>query len=1130
MLPLQVIHPHRETLMNNESNYDLLIRKIDEFIRKYYKNQLVRGSLLTLAALGGFFLTLNILEYFSWFNPPTRTVFFYSFVGIAAIILTVYVIIPLLKFSKLGNVISHEQAAKIIGIHFGEVQDALLNTLQLRQMSGDESLSRELIEAGINQKIVRLNPIRFADAVDLKHNRKYLRYALPPLLVIIAVLLISPAFITEPSNRILHYGKVFEKPAPFTIEILNKELKAVQQEDFTLQIKLSGEQIPAGLYIQTGGSKYAMSRQNSILFNYTFRNLQKNARFVITSDPYNSREYVINVLPKPIILSFSIDADYPDYTGRKPETFENTGDLTVPAGTRLNWKFYTRDTKSLIFRFNEQTHVLKASGSNSVGFGSRLLTVTQYSVLAENEFITDAQDSLSYRILVIPDLYPSISAEEYKDSIFDNRLYFKGTIKDDYGFTKLAFRFRLKSRQADDFGEEQTLEIPIERAGLQQQFYYFKDLSTLSLTPGDEISYWFEVWDNDGVNGSKSSRSPSRNFRVPTLDEIQAMAEKQSDDIKNKMEQSIRQTKQLQRQIEDMQKKMVEKKDIGWQEKQQLQQMMDKQNMLQKQVENIKQENELKNMRENRYREPDPVLLEKQQKLEQLFNDILPEEIKKMYEELQKLVDQIDKNKVNQVLEKMKTDNKDLEKMLDRNLELFKQLEFEKKMQETIDKMDKLSEEQDKLAGETDKASKEQSDELKKKQDDLNSQFDKLKEDIKELERKNAELEDPNQLQSTEKDQRDIDNDMQNSSQELNQKQTKSASKSQKNASQKMKELSQKLQEMMDQSDEEQDSEDEESMRQILDNLLKISFRQEEIMGSLNKINPMNPRYLKIIESQKNLKDDIKVVEDSLYAVAKRQAAIKPFVFREIKTIDQNMNDAMESLVARVPEVAKSKQQFVMTSVNNLALMIAESMQDMKQNMQSKGKGKAKATAKMQGGKGSQKMKSMRELQEKLNQQLQQMKDGMGKPNPQGKQGQQKMSEQLARMAAEQEALRKQLQQFGEEMQNQGTGMDKTIKEMMQQMEQTETDIVNKKISRETLLRQQEIVTRMLESEKAQLQRELDEKRESHEGKDIFMNNPKRFFEYKKLKGEETEMIQTIPPGFKPFYKKKAGEYFISFQ
>ena len=107
-----------------------------------------------------------------------------------------------------------------------------------------------------------------------------------------------------------------------------------------------------------------------------------------------------------------------------------------------------------------------------------------------------------------------------------------------------------------------------------------------------------------------------------------------------------------------------------------------------------------------------------------------------------------------------------------------------------------------------------------------------------------------------------------------------------------------------------------------------------------------------------------------------------------------------------------------------------------------------------------------------------QLEDGRGMGGKTSKEGQ-AISEQFSRLAAEQEALRKIMQQYGEEMKKEGVGNDGNISEMMKKMEQTETELVNKMINNETLKRQQEILTRLLESEKAEKERELDEKRES---------------------------------------------------
>ena len=84
-------------------------------------------------------------------------------------------------------------------------------------------------------------------------------------------------------------------------------------------------------------------------------------------------------------------------------------------------------------------------------------------------------------------------------------------------------------------------------------------------------------------------------------------------------------------------------------------------------------------------------------------------------------------------------------------------------------------------------------------------------------------------------------------------------------------------------------------------------------------------------------------------------------------------------------------------------------------------------------------------------------------------------------------------------------------------------------ITQETIRRQQEIVTRLLESEKAEREREMDEQRQSNEAKSDNYRNLSQFIEYKKIKQKETELLKTIPPSLNPFYKTKVNEYFNNF-
>ncbi|MEI6575723.1 MAG: DUF4175 family protein [Bacteroidota bacterium] len=1107
-------------------NYTILIQKLDEFIRKYYRNKLLRGAILLSGIFLGTYLITAGIEYYSHLEPKARTFLFYSYVLINSGLLTYLVLLPLFQLYHIGKIISHDQAAEIIGKHFSDIQDRLINTLQLRRLRDYDPTHAELIEASIEQKISHLKPIPFQRAIDLKKNSRYIPYALPPLLIILILLLAAPSFITGPTTRLIHHNVYYEKPVPFKIEILNKSLKAVQQGDFQLDISVSGEEIPLNLFIEYGNAQFRLVKESNILYHYHFNNLQNNVLFQISAEDFRTKEYELTVLPRPIVLNFEIELIYPHYTHKTNDVLENTGDVLVPFGTLIQWRFYTRDTKELILRFKDKVQKLEQKGTNTFTYASSFREGQTYSVTTYNEFLKN-QDSLSYAINIIPDLYPSITVEEFKDSIYDKRLYFKGMIKDDYGFTKLRFNYRIL-KGSDSLNTSNIINydtIGINSTVTQQQYFHFFDLAKLAMVPGDGLEYYFEVWDNDEVSGNKSSRTQKMFFKSPTLQELSEKREKSSKQMKDEMDEAIKDAQKLKKIVEDLQQKMVDKKELGWQEKKQLQDMLNLQQNLQDKVEKMQKENKNNTLRDEQYRTQEERILDKQKQLEDLFREVMSDDMKKTMEEMQKMMDKLDKNKLSEMLDKVQLNSEDLEKQLDRNLEIYKQLELEKKMGETKEKLDSLQKDQEKLSEESLKKDADNKD-LEKKQDDLNKEFEEISEDMKDLQEKNKELEEPKTMENTDEKQQDIKNDMKNSSESLKNKKNKKAAQSQKNAAQKMKEMSQKMDQMM-QGMEGKDMEDDlKSMRQILENLIQVSFNQESLMLNIGKTKTYDPQYVKLIKDEKNLKDDLQMIEDSLFALSKRQASLKPLINREISAINQNVDKVLEEMTERRTPTAVEKQQLVMTGVNNLALLLQEAKDQMQQQqMEMKGGGKS-GCGKGKKGEGSP---SMKKLQEALNKQMEdakkQMEKGPGKPGP----GQPSQSEEFARMAAQQQAIRKQLQELRDEMAKEGKsagGMNKAL----QDMEETETDLVNKRITQQTLMRQKEILTRLLESENAQKEREKEERRESTEAKNQNFSNPKDFFEYTKLKSRETELLKTVPPTLNSFYKNKVSLYFYNFE
>ncbi|MCE3229476.1 MAG: hypothetical protein K0S32_4027 [Bacteroidetes bacterium] len=1177
--------------MENKEN--ILINKLDEFIRKYYKNQLIKGVIYSTGILLASFLSVVLIEYFGEFDTTFRTILFFAFLIATLSVLGVYIIVPLLKLNKIGSIISYDQAANIIGSHFSNVQDKLLNVLQLQNnkaLGGSE----DLMMASINQKISELKPVPFVSAIDLSDNKKYLKYTLPVLFVFTSIYIIWPQIINKSTSRLVNYSTYYEKEMPFKFEIQNKDLQALQMQDYKLDVKITGSEVPAEVFININGIEYKLEKENNITFNYTFKNLQANTDFQLSAAGYDSKKFTLSVLPKPSLLQFNLQLVYPAYLNKQNETVSNSGDLQIPQGTKVNWVFNTRNTDNLQLRFADSTVYPVRNTENQFNFSRRFLLSNNYTLKASNQFVKAAPDSVNYSINVIPDQYPTINVSEKVDSLNPKNVYFSGQIKDDYGFNHLGFYFKKYGTDSTGKATETSGSFPIHvnREQVSQTYFYYLDASQFNLLPGDKIEYFFEVSDNDGVNGSKSAKTQLMTFKAPTKDEINENTSKNNTEIKKDLEESIKKAKQLQKDVNDLAKKINDKKQLGYEEKKKLEDLIKKQNELKNKIEEIKQENQQNNQQQNEFSQTDESIMEKQKQLEQLFENVMTPEMKKLFDELNKMLDKLDKNDVQQKLEELKLSNKDIEKELDRNLQTFKQLEVEQKMQQAIEKLEELKNKENDLNKETEnkdnkkqetgdkkqetgnkkdpenkdnkkqetgdkkqdsKSKEDKAKELEKKQDDIKKEFDKLKEDLKELDKKNSELEQPNALPKTEEKSNEISKDMQNSSQQLNQNNKKGASKSQKDAGQKMQEMQDAMSAAMEAMEKEQEEENAAALRQILENLLNLSFAQEELVNTLPKTRVDNPQYTKIPQIQNKLKDDSKIIEDSLLALSKRAPKISALVNREISAINMNMEKTVKALADRNTGEGTMRMQSTMTSVNNLALLLNEALEQMQQQMKQQqqnskpGSGKCKKPGSGSGKKPSSQpsMPNMRQLQEQLNQQLQQLKDAMEKgqkpgDKPGDKKGQKPgsgmgqngntgssmmpgNSEQLAKMAAQQEALRRQMQSLMDKMKNKGKNPGGDIADMM---EQTEKDIVNKQISNETMKRQQEILSRLLESEKAEREREQDEQRKSNEAKNQNLSNPGQFLEYKRLKEKEMELLNTVPPSLTPYYKEKVNNYF----
>lgn len=1104
---------------NTKSNYNVLITKLDQFIRKYYINKLIRGSLYTLGLILALFLLFNILEYNFYFGTGVRKLLFGSFILTSLGALAYWVIFPLSKYFRLGQTISHEQAANIIGEHFQGVEDKLLNVLQLKKQA-ESAANLELVEASIDQKTESITPVPFKTAIDLRKNRKYLKYALPPMLLFLVILFAAPSIIKDGTHRLINNGKEFEKEAPYKFVLADEDPTVVQYDDYKINIKVEGEVLPNEAFIEVDNFQYRLQKEDADTYSYIIRNVQKDTPFRVFSGSVTSGDNTLKVLAKPNLANFSVSLDYPGYTGRKDEVVDNLGDLVLPEGTYVNWSFNTLNTEDVTLKFASQNEENKAEqkSNDAFAFKKRIRNNDFYKVFIANKNVPKG-DSVSYSLNVIKDQFPTINVEQFVDSLEKTVLFFVGRASDDYGLNSLTFNYNITKANGGQM-PLQTIKLKDPKAR-EAQYEYTFDVSELELKPGENVSYYFEAKDNDGVNGSKSAKTGVMSFEKPSIEELKEIENLNEEAIKDNLKESLKNMEKLREDYRKMREKLLQEKELDWQDKKEMEKLLEEQKKMQEKLEKTKEkfEENLKNQEE--MEEKSEEILEKQEKLQELFEEAVDPKTQELMEKIQELIQELEKESAIEMMEQMEMSNESMEKEMDRLLELYKSLELEKEVKDQIEALEKLAEEQEKLAEETEQE-KKSDEEIKKEQEELNEKMEELKEEMEKIEEKNEELEQPKNLgDENEEKMEDIQEDMEKSSEQMKESDNKGASKSQKDAAKKMKEMAGSLQSSMESGDQEQQSEDIKMIRQLLENLVNLSFDQEELVEDLARTRTVTPRYVELVQEQFKLKDDFKLVEDSLTALANRNDKIESFVLEKVSEVKLNMKESLTELEARKKPEAADNQRRTMKNVNDLALMLAESMASMQEQMGASMPGSQmcnKPGGKGQGKNGKVPKDKMSEGSQGMEEMMKGMQKKLGK-------GEKPSSKDFAEAAARQAAMRKALQDMQKDAKEQGEGT-KELEAIIEEMDKIETDLVNKRLDNEMLKRQQDITTRLLEAEKAERQREFDNKRKAETASEKKRELPPSLKEYIKKREAELEMYKTVSPALRPYYKYLVDEYY----
>ena len=202
-----------------------------------------------------------------------------------------------------------------------------------------------------------------------------------------------------------------------------------------------------------------------------------------------------------------------------------------------------------------------------------------------------------------------------------------------------------------------------------------------------------------------------------------------------------------------------------------------------------------------------------------------------------------------------------------------------------------------------------------------------------------------------------------------------------------------------------------------------------------------------------------------------------------------------------------------MTNLNELALMLSELL-----NQQMNGSGAGQSNQSME--QMMEQLQQMGQQQQQINQQIQQLLNDM-----QGSRLTNDMTDRLKQLGSQQEKMRNELRQMARDKNSRNKVLGDLNRIADQMMESIE-ELQQNHVSRRTVERQEQILTRLLEASRSMQERGKDNKREGKTAEEILRLSPADLPPSERLERLRKDLIRALETGYSSDYQALIRRYF----
>jgi hypothetical protein len=1008
-----------------------------------------------------------------------------------------------------------------VGAAYPEMGDMLCNVLQLTESTTQTS---ELSGAAFERVAVVAEPLDFTVIVDREQPRRTLLLGLLSVACIGLVVGLAPVPFGAAWHRIMSYNTSFLPAAPYTLVLSPKRDTVMRGSSVRIMVRAEGVP-PEELTINVrehGSDRFqpwTIKRDTGSTYVYTIPGITRSvdiyAQGAWLEAGVRTDTAQIIVLDRPLVRTLRGRVTPPAYTRMaSTELTEQEADVTALTGSVVDLSVQsnkdllsatlvlTRDADSAT---SDTTRIpMQVAGASARG---RFAVSGQgaYSIEIVDRDGTRNQEPPTYRIVALTDAYPTITLVQPTQDVELTQqatVSVVASITDDYGFTRLRLYYRLQSsRYAQPEKNFRAIDIPLLGDATVRDVPYIWNLAKIDVTPEDTYEMYLEVADNDIVRGPKTARTRSVTVRMPSLDEVFAQADKTQTEMQRELKNLAKEAEDVRKEAEQLQRELQrqqsqQKQDVSWSDKKKAEELMQRQEQLQKRMDKVAETMEQMTEKLQQNKAISQETLQKYMELQKLMKEVKTPELQRMQEQMKRAMEQLSPEELQKMMKDFKFNEEEFRKNLDRQLNLLKRMQAEQKTDELQRRAEELARKQDELRQRSENANSMNAEERKKlaeEQRRLEEDLERLAQEAKDLQNLMKEIGQDMPQDKMDQAQKDLDpqgtkNQMDQASENLEKGDQQQASRQQQQASQNLQRFAQQMKQMKREMRRNSQKEAMRQMQKGVNDLVDLSKQQEALRDRMKNMDPNSSQYSQMAQQQQKLTESMQNIANSMMQLGQKSTSVSPEMAQELGDALQGMKDAMQSLSERNGQQAMQQQSGAMSSMNGAASKMSQALNSM---MQGEGQGEGGSGQKPGQGQGRgqspfQRLQQLAEDQQGINEGMQRIGQG-------GQQTDERQRAELGRLAGQQGRAMKALQELEQERRT-ASGSKKELGDLSQiakDMQEVMSDMQSSSITPETRLRQERILSRLLDASRSMNDRDYEKSRESTSGQDVMRQGPK---------------------------------------